>query len=884
MTGGRNRFVTRLVFATLTLVTALQMPVAAPAQQPGVRTVRTVPNSNVGRFVSRTLRDDAGEHKYVVFLPAGYRKGGSYLTILFLHGASERGTDNYLQTHVGLGPYVRSRPDRFPFIIVFPQNDDVDGRALLGWSAETANGKRALAILDDAAQHYSIDAKRVSLVGWSMGGNGAWSLAAAEPDRWESVLALSAGGDPKMLEGKSLPPVWAIHGANDALIPVAAGQALAEAAKAGGNQVTFTELKGVGHDVFAPVFGSDAPFRWLLRPTDVEPRLTPPTARLASKRFRPDVIVPDALGLRLGNDALRSLSHALGRSMGGNVLRGGLPDIFDSTVASGRTFSIRFYGIGYSAQLEQAQVQAVGQNRIVVQLGIRNAVMQISGTTIANVSGGRQSAQTGPIGIYIGQNRPVWLVLDLSPYVDQRGQIRFRINSTQFSIPPDNWSVGSPAGVSVAGFGMTQERVLSGLMSGLQGSRGRIEQQVGAVAPTIVRQLEEGLAGMDVGPYLENLWPLPAFAPSLRAIPQSVTADNDGVSIVLSLAAESPSGSRSKTPRQVRSAGLKPNAIPGGRTLGVSISPRVLTPLTALVEGRLTRTNALDVPTPEIATLGERATLEQFIPSLRDLPPEAEVRTTFEMASPIEVLETQGDEAELAMVLPGARLTVASRPDANATWTKTAQFDVRIEDRLALQLGKGVGGKATLETRFVGEPKVDLVKAEAFGDGAATPDGDAFLARFAAGWKAWSRGIATSMAAIPDLNLGSTRLRIASLEMPRGMVAATFNVPKSRFINSSTETLEYQVRGPYTGFGRTHVLVPGKVHEYAVPYVITYRYRVDGQWKQYRLPPGDEIEYREPQSGGAPRLFKARPEVLEATAGSSAEDLTATLEVAIPEG
>ncbi|MBC8112906.1 MAG: hypothetical protein H7062_00875, partial [Candidatus Saccharimonas sp.] len=62
-----------------------------------------------GRFVDKVFRDEAGEHKYVVFVPAAYRADKPSPAILFLHGAGERGTENRLPLTVGLAPYVQAR-------------------------------------------------------------------------------------------------------------------------------------------------------------------------------------------------------------------------------------------------------------------------------------------------------------------------------------------------------------------------------------------------------------------------------------------------------------------------------------------------------------------------------------------------------------------------------------------------------------------------------------------------------------------------------------------------------------------------------------------------------------------------------------------------------
>ena len=55
-----------------------------------------------------------------------------------------------------------------------------------------------------------------------------------------------------------------------------------------------------------------------------------------------------------------------------------------------------------------------------------------------------------------------------------------------------------------------------------------------------------------------------------------------------------------------------------------------------------------------------------------------------------------------------------------------------------------------------------------------------------------------------------------------------------------------------------YTLEPGESHDYPIAYPLIYRRRIDGQYVQYALAPGSHSEFRKPQAGGSPRLFKAR--------------------------
>src|SRR3989442_697781 len=98
-------------------------------------------------FVEKVFKDDAGEHRYAMFVPAAYSASKTWPVMLFLHGAGERGSDGRAHLNVGLGPMVKAREANFPAIVVFPQCENKHGRALEGWLAGSADANLALRIL-----------------------------------------------------------------------------------------------------------------------------------------------------------------------------------------------------------------------------------------------------------------------------------------------------------------------------------------------------------------------------------------------------------------------------------------------------------------------------------------------------------------------------------------------------------------------------------------------------------------------------------------------------------------------------------------------------------------------------------------------------------------
>jgi len=221
-------------------------------------------------FLNRAITLDGVSHRYQVYVPAEYSRARRWPVILFLHGSEGQGTDGLLQTDAGLGPGIRRHADRWPAIVVFPQAP-LEHR----WHGKVAH--LALATLDRTLEEFSTDPDRVCLVGLSAGANGVWNLGYISPERFaalvavsgwmmrEAIVAADTGPPYRVIAGRirSL-PVWIWHGEADSVVPVEESRRMAEALRASGARVTYTELPGVGHEAWTVVFDSAELPRWLL--------------------------------------------------------------------------------------------------------------------------------------------------------------------------------------------------------------------------------------------------------------------------------------------------------------------------------------------------------------------------------------------------------------------------------------------------------------------------------------------------------------------------------------------------------------------------------------------------------------------------------------------
>jgi predicted peptidase len=101
----------------------------------------------------------------------------------------------------------------------------------------------------------SVDPQRVYLTGFSMGGYGAWGLAARRPDLFAAVVPICGGGDPRWGQALAAVPIWAVHGADDDVVPVRGSRDMIAAIRLAGGQPRYTELPGVRHDSWPQTYG-----------------------------------------------------------------------------------------------------------------------------------------------------------------------------------------------------------------------------------------------------------------------------------------------------------------------------------------------------------------------------------------------------------------------------------------------------------------------------------------------------------------------------------------------------------------------------------------------------------------------------------------------------
>jgi poly(3-hydroxybutyrate) depolymerase len=851
---GRINTDTRMNLRHLVLLTALCIPAFAVADP--------------GQIESHTFKDSDGEHRYALFLPKGYSADKKWPVILFLHGAGERGSDGKRQTTVGIGPVLKKRAATFPFVVVMPQCEDTQARYLGGWLNQTKDATRALAILNEVETKYSIDEKHRVLTGWSMGGYGTWSVASNTAKNWSAVLPLAGGAPSEWATKLKDTPLWAFHGAKDAAIRPSQSRQMIAALRDAGAKPRYTEVTDGTHDITQIVYDNDAVIGWMLNPQTVEPtalvlkaeaRYSGVATPNENDPFIPAMQLSNAVSVRLGNRMLESLAVSVPAMIPKDLLRGRIADIQDQTVVEGRNFAVRFGNISYSADIKAVQIKAYRKDRLNVQVGISNVRLNIGGSSI---NGRSHSATTGPMDIVIGHRAPVYISFDVTPYI-AKNKMKLKLVASRFNIPNNNWYVTQPNGVRARGLGMTSKKVSDGLVNGVYSRKARIEQEVRGVIPDLVKELESKLSLEAADQLASGFWPLPVYKPRLRLFPQTVSVDEKGVSLVLGvMAAAVDAKSAPAKPLQLEATGLAAVDVNRSEDLQVAIAPKIIGQLSQLmIDADVARIHVLDIPENSFAAFADRAALAEAIPELSKWD-DAELWPELIMSKPMKIADGKAT-GEFSFELPELQIALSGRRNPSDKLQPIATISIQLGQGAKTELVRPSRDTRAIQLDWVGNAST-IVSAKfdkSYTPADKTIHADKLQVLAKKSWQAWTGLGPAAQSVVPDIAFGGSKLRLQDVTWSAPWLGVTFGPARVIITNSTDTPLVYETKGPDTGWGGPYTLSPGKTHDYKIAHALTYRRKTAKGVEQYTLAPGSHSEFRAPQSGGAPQLFRARDDL-----------------------
>ncbi|HYT61386.1 MAG TPA: prolyl oligopeptidase family serine peptidase [Haliangiales bacterium] len=212
-----------------------------------------------GKQVEQELKlPDNKSVPYLLYLPKDYdSKEAKWPLLLFLHGRGE--SDGPLSVVKKWGPpRLIERGENFPYIVISPQCPRQES-----WP-QPGQQTLLLALLDHIEKQFKADADRVYLTGLSMGGYGAWRLAADHPERFAALVPICGGGKPEDAVQLKGMPIWVFHGTEDKAVPFQRSVEMVDALKAAGSTaIRFTSLENIGHNCWEAAYATPEVYQWL---------------------------------------------------------------------------------------------------------------------------------------------------------------------------------------------------------------------------------------------------------------------------------------------------------------------------------------------------------------------------------------------------------------------------------------------------------------------------------------------------------------------------------------------------------------------------------------------------------------------------------------------
>ena len=193
---------------------------------------------------------------YMLYLPENYSAEKKYPLLVALHGAGERGDDVSLVCVHGVAKYIAAGL-KLEAIVIAPQCPKN-----LVWNLLTFELKE---LIDHICTEYSVDERRVSITGLSMGGFGTWEMAISYPDFFAAAAPVCGGGMNWRAKLIGKMPVWAFHGERDTTVPIENSRMMVDALRAGGGDVKFTIFSGVAHNSWEPAYEDTNVIEWLIK-------------------------------------------------------------------------------------------------------------------------------------------------------------------------------------------------------------------------------------------------------------------------------------------------------------------------------------------------------------------------------------------------------------------------------------------------------------------------------------------------------------------------------------------------------------------------------------------------------------------------------------------
>jgi predicted peptidase len=107
--------------------------------------------------------------------------------------------------------------------------------------------RAVMALVEQVRREFSIDPARVAVVGFSMGGRGAWILPSRHSEVFTAAVAMAAGPGNESLDALARVPTYVIHSRDDEVVPFERTQQAVRELDRMKRPIEFHALSGFGH-------------------------------------------------------------------------------------------------------------------------------------------------------------------------------------------------------------------------------------------------------------------------------------------------------------------------------------------------------------------------------------------------------------------------------------------------------------------------------------------------------------------------------------------------------------------------------------------------------------------------------------------------------------
>jgi predicted peptidase len=174
---------------------------------------------------------------YFIGVPSTYSPGDAPPLILALHYGGEV---VFTMGKVFMESLIEPALRNLEAIIVSP---NCPGQ---GWT-DPVSEEAVLAMLGQVMAEYNVDAGKILVTGYSLGGIGTWHLAAKYPDIFACALPISAMPTQEAVDTISGIPLYVIHSRVDQVFPIQELEAVVALLQNRGLSIQFKIIEGVSH-------------------------------------------------------------------------------------------------------------------------------------------------------------------------------------------------------------------------------------------------------------------------------------------------------------------------------------------------------------------------------------------------------------------------------------------------------------------------------------------------------------------------------------------------------------------------------------------------------------------------------------------------------------